>query len=269
MYNAGWITKTLFADGGGRRGIVAVSLAGWLIMIAVMAKIFLGCSTNLQEAAIQSGMQAYKISESSLNVADGSITIAFPNWLGRGAAFLGEDLFSGGSNPGARKSVHDVSALAKIGRSSATPPAVEKTVPLCRSTLLNPVIMRAADQYQVDPALVRAIIFAESGYNPTAVSKRGAMGLMQLMPSTAKAMGVEDCFDPEHNIYGGVKYFKKLYVQFDGDVKLALAAYNAGSRKVRQFNGVPPFRATEHYIKKVLKYYKIYKGQQVQQVGLS
>jgi soluble lytic murein transglycosylase-like protein len=95
------------------------------------------------------------------------------------------------------------------------------------------------------------------------------MGLMQLMPGTAKAMGVEDCFDPEHNIYGGVKYFKKLCVQFDGDVKLALAAYNAGSRKVRQWNGVPPFRATRHYIQKVLKYYEIYQGQKVQPVGLS
>lgn len=137
------------------------------------------------------------------------------------------------------------------------------------NTLFHPIISRAAAQYQIDPDLVRAIIFAESGYNPTAVSKKGAMGLMQLMPGTAKAMGVEDCFDPEHNIFGGVKYFKKLFIQFDGDVKLALAAYNAGSRRVREFNGVPPFKATKHYIQKVMKHYKKYKVQQTGLVDLS
>jgi soluble lytic murein transglycosylase-like protein len=82
-------------------------------------------------------------------------------------------------------------------------------------------------------------------------------------------MGVEDCFDPEHNIFGGVKYFKKLFVQFDGDVKLALAAYNAGSRRVREFNGVPPFKATEHYIQKVLEHYNKYKDEQTGQMNLS
>ncbi len=141
--------------------------------------------------------------------------------------------------------------------------------PLKPNTLFHPIISRAAAQYQIDPDLVRAIIFAESGYNPKAVSKRGAKGLMQLMPGTAKAMGVEDCFDPEHNIFGGVKYFKKLFTQFDGDVKLALAAYNAGSRRVREFNGVPPFKATEHYIQKVMKHYKQYKDEQAGQVDLS
>lgn len=137
------------------------------------------------------------------------------------------------------------------------------------NALFHPIISRAAKQYQIDPDLVRAIIFAESGYNPKAVSKKGAMGLMQLMPGTAKAMGVEDCFDPEHNIFGGVKYFKKLYNQFDGDVKLALAAYNAGSRRVREFNGVPPFKATEHYIQKVMKHYRKYKDEQSGRVDLS
>jgi soluble lytic murein transglycosylase-like protein len=261
--------KTLFAEGPGRRGIIALSLAGWLLMVVVIAKMFLGCSTNLQQATVQSESQAYKISESPLNVADATVKITLPSCLNRGFVFLEKNIFTDDSQAGTAPSAHDVSALAKIGQSPTDSSVVKKAAPLSRSTLLNPVIVRAASQHQVDPALVRAIIFAESGYNPTAVSDRGAMGLMQLMPATAKAMGVEDCFDPEHNINGGVKYFKKLFVQFDGDVKLALAAYNAGSRKVRQFNGVPPFRATEHYIKKVLKYYKIYQGQQVQQVGLS
>lgn len=129
--------------------------------------------------------------------------------------------------------------------------------------MFQTVIFRAANQYGIDPALVQAIIFAESTFNPKAVSKRGAMGLMQLMPNTAEAMGVKDCFNPEHNIFGGVRYFKKLIDQFGGDTTLALAAYNAGGLNVRRFNGVPPFKATRCYVKKVLKYYDIYKKQLV------
>jgi soluble lytic murein transglycosylase-like protein len=132
-----------------------------------------------------------------------------------------------------------------------------------RQQTYRPIIVRAARQYSIDPALVQAIIFAESAYNPNAVSKKGAKGLMQLMPGTAKAMGVEDCFNPEHNIFGGVRYFKKLTNQFGGDTTLALAAYNAGGRHVRNYNGVPPFKATQYYVKKVLKYYEIYKNERV------
>lgn len=127
--------------------------------------------------------------------------------------------------------------------------------------VLHPIIIQASRQHQVDPALVYAIIMAESGYNPKAVSKRGARGLMQLMPGTAEALGVEDSFNPEQNINGGVRHFKWLIDEFDGNIKLALAAYNAGSRKVRRYQGVPPFRATQLYIEKVFKYYQIYKNQ--------
>ncbi len=123
------------------------------------------------------------------------------------------------------------------------------------------LIVQAAELYQVEPALIKAIIMAESGHNPKALSKKGARGLMQLMPRTAKRLGVVDSFNPEHNINGGVRYFKQLLKQFDGSVELALAAYNAGSRNVRQYNGVPPFKATKFYITKVFKYYDIYKKQ--------
>lgn len=123
----------------------------------------------------------------------------------------------------------------------------------------HPIIERAAREYDVDPALVKAIIMAESNYNPRAVSRRGARGLMQLMPRTAEALGVQDIFDPEHNINGGVRYFRKLLDRFDGDVELALAAYNAGSRKVRMYRGVPPFETTQRYIEKVFVYYEHYK----------
>jgi soluble lytic murein transglycosylase-like protein len=122
-------------------------------------------------------------------------------------------------------------------------------------------IMRAAQTYQVDPMLIHAIIMAESSYNPKAVSHRGAQGLMQLMPSTAKWLGIADSFDPAMNIDGGVRYFKRLLDRFDGDVRLALAAYNAGSRYVRKYGGVPPFKATRIYIKKVLRYHRVLQEQ--------
>jgi len=125
--------------------------------------------------------------------------------------------------------------------------------------LFHSIIQEASNRYQVDPDLIRAIIMAESSYNPRAVSRKGARGLMQLMPATAKALGVKDSFNPEHNIHGGVKYFKQLLDRFGGDVKIALAAYNAGSRKVREYEGIPPFKATHYYIKKVFSYYSHYK----------
>jgi soluble lytic murein transglycosylase-like protein len=127
--------------------------------------------------------------------------------------------------------------------------------------LYYPAIHEAADKYQVDPALIKAIIKAESGYNPEALSHRGAIGLMQLMPSTAKSLGVEDCFNPKHNINGGVKYFSQLLDRFNGNVRLALAAYNAGSRYVKKYRGIPPFKATRIYVKKVIEYYQNYKKQ--------
>ena len=124
----------------------------------------------------------------------------------------------------------------------------------------HPIIVQVADHHELDPALIKAIIMAESGYNPRAVSKKGARGLMQLMPGTAEALGVEDSFNPEQNIRGGVKYFKQLVNQFQGDVTLALAAYNAGSKNVRKYQGIPPWKSTQYYIDKVFKYYQIYKN---------
>lgn len=128
-----------------------------------------------------------------------------------------------------------------------------------KAHLFHPIILKVSDRHDVDPALVKAIIMAESGYNPKALSRRGAAGLMQLMPNTAKSLGVKDIFDPEHNIDGGVRYFKRLVTKYDGDVRLALAAYNAGSRKVNQYQGVPPFKSTRFYIKKVMTYYQYFK----------
>lgn len=124
--------------------------------------------------------------------------------------------------------------------------------------LYIPIIVRAANRHNVDPAMVKAIIMAESGFNPKAISRVGARGLMQLMPATARSLGVKNIFNPEENINAGVKYFKALLNRFDGKAKLALAAYNAGSKKVRKYRGVPPFKATRRYIKKVMEYHQFY-----------
>ena len=132
--------------------------------------------------------------------------------------------------------------------------------------LFHLIILPEASRHEVDPALIKAIIMCESGYNPNAISKKGAKGLMQLMPLTAQALGVEDAFNPKQNISGGVRYFKQLVNRFDGDVKLALAAYNAGSKKVRHYQGVPPYKATHYYIKKVFKYYELYKDQMAEKM---
>jgi soluble lytic murein transglycosylase-like protein len=131
-------------------------------------------------------------------------------------------------------------------------------------SLYNTIIETVAAKNKIDPALVKAVIMAESRYNHRAVSKKGAGGLMQLMPHTAKSLGVKDVFDPEENITGGVRYLKKLLNRFDGDTRLALAAYNAGSRYVRHYKGIPPFLQTRIFIENVLKYRQMYKANSIE-----
>ena len=118
-------------------------------------------------------------------------------------------------------------------------------------------ILAAAKATQVDAALIHAVITVESGYNPAARSRAGAVGLMQLMPKTAKRYGVKNRLDPEQNIHGGARYLRDLKLQFDNDLQLVLAAYNAGEGAVMRFGGrIPPFRETLAYVPKVLSMYK-------------
>ena len=127
------------------------------------------------------------------------------------------------------------------------------------SNQYDSVISEFSKKYQVDFALIKAIIRAESGFNPFAVSRKGARGLMQLMPETALRMNVSNIFNPRENIEGGVRYFKYLLSLFDNDLRLSLAAYNAGENVVGELRSIPPYRETIDYVKKVLSYYQSYR----------
>ena len=119
---------------------------------------------------------------------------------------------------------------------------------------LNDIFDEAADKYNINVNLLKAVAKAESDFNTNDTSSVGAMGIMQLMPETAKELGVTDAYDAEQNIMGGAKYLSRLLKKYNGDTSLALAAYNAGSGNVDKYGGIPPFKETQNYVKKVLGY---------------
>jgi soluble lytic murein transglycosylase-like protein len=124
---------------------------------------------------------------------------------------------------------------------------------------LEQAVSRAAGQYRVQPALLLAVMKAESSFNPTVISKAGAVGLMQLIPETAIRHGVHYLYDTNENVTGGAKHLRYLLDRFHGNIRLALAAYNAGERKVDRYGKIPPYKETQDYVKKVLLYYRSYK----------
>jgi soluble lytic murein transglycosylase-like protein len=121
-------------------------------------------------------------------------------------------------------------------------------------------IKAAGRKYSLDPAMVKAVIHAESSFDPRAVSPAGAVGLMQLDPITIKELGIKDPFNPKNNIDGGARYLKDLLDTFEGNIKLALAAYNAGPSRVIRHKGVPPFEVTKKYLKQVFRYTLYYQN---------
>lgn len=142
----------------------------------------------------------------------------------------------------------------------APPPPRAEVAPVPNTTGLDELVRHYAQHYGVEENLVWAVIHAESRFNPNAVSPAGARGLMQLMPGTAAEMGVADIFDPAQNIAGGTQYLARMLALHDGDVRLALAAYNAGPGNVRKYGGIPPFEETQQYVKRVLRYRAEYAG---------
>jgi soluble lytic murein transglycosylase-like protein len=149
-------------------------------------------------------------------------------------------------------------SAADPGASAAPAPAMVPPAQIDRLVSAN------ASAWSVDPALVKAIIANESGFNANATSRVGAQGLMQLMPQTAASLGVTDAYDPAQNVWGGTRYIKSLLDRFGGDVPQAVAAYNAGPGAVEKYGGIPPYAETQNYVQNVLASYAKYRAQQAQ-----
>lgn len=139
-------------------------------------------------------------------------------------------------------------SFAQCLEETQTPATQEKT------RTLNDIFEEASKKYDVPLNLLKAVAMQESSFKTDAVSHAGAQGLMQLMPATARELGVTDSFDPEQNVMGGAKYLSQMLKKYNGNVKLALAAYNAGSNNVAKYGGVPPFKETQDYVVKVMNY---------------
>ena len=194
----------------------------------------------------------------------GALILAVSLWIAFGASPATADMYAFRGEGGAlyytnvpgqdrhrvRMPLREKKATARKGK-KPRPPASGPG-----ESSLDGVIASAGELFAVDPHLIRAIIRAESDFDPRAVSPRGASGLMQLMPGTALDMGVRDPFDPEENIHGGVKYFSRLLDTLNGSLPLALAAYNAGPTRVIGQSRIPAIPETRDYVERVLKHYQ-------------
>jgi soluble lytic murein transglycosylase-like protein len=211
--------------------------------------------------------QFYEV-RSTMNLKCGIVCVTAV-FLGSGfSGFAQADIFAFTDDDGTIN-LSNVPADTRYALMLAAPGQPASTVPASGNLLLDatkqqrysPLIAEVAQAYQVETALLHAVITAESGYNPGALSKKGAAGLMQLMPDTARRYGVTNPLDPLQNVHGGAQYLRDLLAMFNQDLHLALAAYNAGENAVLRYgNRVPPYRETLSYVPKVLELYRKYRA---------
>jgi hypothetical protein len=147
------------------------------------------------------------------------------------------------------------SSSSRIEQRTAAPAAEEKSATRSAPSTYTELIRNACDRHGVDPDLVHAIVKVESDFNPFALSKKGAVGLMQLMPQTADILNIQNIFSPDENIEGGVRYLRYLLDRYEGNLSLALAAYNSGETAVQKWGTIPPFPETQNYVRKILHLY--------------
>ena len=155
----------------------------------------------------------------------------------------------------------DRSVWTAAPAASPVAPDLSNSVPFQTASAaeLERAVTRAAQQHHLHPALLLAVMKAESSFNPLVVSRAGAVGLMQLVPETAMRHGVQNLYDTNENVAGGARHLRYLLDRFHGNTRLALAAYNAGERKVDRYKQIPPYKETRHYVQKVLSYYRDYR----------